>query len=332
MGEITFFDGLMEQVEFEHKLFESVLQVNFRKTQILKEADETATNNTKDAPAQTNPNSESDDKKQKFFTAVRTKLAEAWSNVVNWFKNTINTVAEKIKNIILSDKKIIDKYSQVLTTNAAVLKNFDLLKDFKAANVVDYNLPVKEVESLVKDNNFLFSKDCKDNCAIIDQRCDSAFVDVSDWSAYNWGNAFDILNSDRLANDILVAAKALASSEGSIKQKILDKGFDLETAVRDKINDKTSGDANQAYNRDMAGDPFKTLAGENLHVIQATMKKFISTYVAYFKAIRRACIACGTYALKNQGGTEEAQQEATNLAFLADVQCEQYLDESFSFT
>ena len=67
------------------------------------------------------------------------------------------------------------------------------------------------------------------------------------------------------------------------------------------------------------------------------MKTFVTTYIGYFKALRRACIVCGTYALKGAKGEagEKAapeQQAATeSLVWLVDLQNNQYLDEAFSF-
>lgn len=323
MEGITFFDGLMEQVEFEHKLFESVLKVNFRKVQILKEDEqvESQDNNTEaqvdnnPAPAQDTDQNNTDDKK--LGENIKEKLKQAWEAVINWFIKAAETIANKIKNIVFTDNKIVNKYKEILITKSDALKDFPGIDNFRAANL-KFNLPTQEdIDKMCKAvaNNENFVNGCKE----LENKCNGALEDVAEkwnqggtaWSTDDWKVAFEKLATDRIYEALGASAKHLANTKGPIVQKVTN--FYNPMGNWEKMNT----DSKSAF--------------------QSTLKAFLNTQVAYFKALRRACIACGTHVIKtqNQGQAAEqpeAKQEAATLTFLADLLCEQYLDESFSFT
>ena len=148
----SFFDGLLEQVELEHSLFESTLRSKFRSIKVLKEDGDISTQADQDdgpdvnsAPVQADQDTD-DGKKTKFIDKVK----DIATKFIEWLKTVFTTISEKIKRVIFNDNTIIKKYKEILTTKDNALDGFPGIDDFAAANL-NWELPTTLAENVLND-------------------------------------------------------------------------------------------------------------------------------------------------------------------------------------
>ena len=131
-----FVEDMIHIAEDEDRLFESLLKVEFRKAEVIREADiNSAQNNdvidaeVKEAPA---------DNKDNANDEVKKKVSERIKDILLKFFNAVKGLGEKIMNkikqFIFSDNKLVDKYLTVLKDNNN-LQGFEGIDNFSEPNL-----------------------------------------------------------------------------------------------------------------------------------------------------------------------------------------------------
>ena len=327
----SYIESIIEQTEFEDKLFESLLNIRFRKAQVIKEADEQENKEQPaEAPAADNNTAPAVDANTKAADSstirnIGTKIKEAWDKMINWFIKVGTNIANKIKEIFWKDNKVIEKYSKALENYKETLKGFDGIPDFKPAYLG---------ADLVKEEDFLrLSNACvspnaeniekameviKNISKSIETKTKTYFMENqhNPWMEngnddYDFGQAVKLLKENRISENMIKAVKAAEARCKGVKIAEKFARGNMKEALS-MVPVKEMGDA---------------------------CKSFLTANTNYFKAIRRALIVCGSYAVKHseQPAAEtpeqaEAQQTAAeSVAYLADLIHQDYMNEQFSF-
>ena len=308
MSYTCFAENAIQWAKDEDKLFESLLKIDFRRAQILKEADLDAQTDPDDGEdVKTMDYSEgeaSEQVKKKLFE----KIGEKAKKVLEWLKAALGKVAEKFKEFFYKDSKLVDTFKDALSKKENLAK-FEGVKNFAPANV-DFNLSdllskMADITDALGNGTFLTDTNWENKCKKLAYDCKGAIgEEVEAWNAYGnvgpeyFTKAIKLLQTNQLTKDVFTIYKKVAnkSYQGVKPGK---EGFDAQKAIY----------------------------GINLASVAA--KTFINTYVQYFKAIRHAVIVCGTAALRAAKGGDQAKNEA--LVWMVSTQSEQHLNESFAF-
>lgn len=323
----SYIEAMIEQAEDENRLFESVLHMQFRKAQVLKEADEgdatEATNVDDNTPAEA-PKADAATKatdaegKKKWFEKIKEIATKAWESIKRFF----GTIIAKIKEVVLKDKTIVTKYEAALK-DPARLKGFVGIRNFAPADLTHTLIqPANMVDDLIASvvsRDALWDEDFGSKCDELIKECNKCIqpnnrVDVwnKDGSAnYDFSKAIQILSQTPL-NEYLSTYKKIANTPAD---KIIKKGLTIGGNANGEESVSIGGKV-----ADIQGAP------EKISKLSQAVATFLRTSVAYIKAIRVAIIACGTAAIK--GATNES---ANDLAWVAQVASEQFIDEQFAF-
>ena len=316
MIDTCFAKASIEMAEFENKLFESMLKINYRKAEILKEADgeEPAEEVKADATAAESA------VKENIFKKIGAKIKEFFT----WLAGLFEKLAGKIRQIIMSNNAVIKKYEEAIKKDGA-LEGFEGIKNFSAPNVkidiAKVNKLYTELEEMF-DQGLWYSNDMEEKVSEIKKEAE-VILDkpVESWTGngFDWNKAFVDLKAYADGNTIFGAAissaKKIAAKPDSIIMKI--KNIKTKDST---FNQGLDADAKKAFSNIREGSQI---------LLDANKK--------YFKALRQAIITCGTYALKKSSAKatdtnkEETKQEAADLAWAAGLQSEMYLDEQFAF-
>lgn len=335
-----FIESMLNIAEDENKLFESMLKIDFRKAQVLKEADDDVIEGEyreikDDNKSEENEKSDSANNtaKVKMIDKIKEGLKKFFESVCNFFKN----LATKIKEIVLSDNKVIKLYKDALA-NKDNLKGFPGIANFAAPNVGE--LPVGAMEALGTD--FMtgewgydidkFKNACND---IVEASKKAISEKVELWNQdgnanFNFNDAFEEF------------ANKLASGAGTIYKSFAQYTNSKTMARFDKISNskfytKTISKILDNAGLDISVEDYLKLYKEALGAFAPACKEFMSAYQGYFKGIRHALIVCGTYAIKASKGKAgakakaEDQAQTESLCWVTDLTSEQFLDEQFSF-
>ncbi len=317
MSYTCFAETALQLAKDEDKLFESLLKIDFRKAQILKEADLDAQTDPDDGEdvAKMDYSEGEEQTKEVVKKKIFEKIAERAQKILDWLKAALGKVAEKFKEFFYKDSKIVKVYGNALA-NKDNLKGFAGIPNFAAANLTA-KLPLSEMADIsddLREGKFTEDAQWADKCDnLIDLSKKALDAPVEEWNKdgsanYDFAAAIKILATNQLTKDVFTVYKKLADS-GKVQDKLLAK---LE---KDESQSATKDEAQQYIGKiKLAAD-----AG----------KAFVDTYVKYFKALRQAMIVCGTYALKKAKGADQATAES--VTWLAGLSSAQYLDESFAF-
>lgn len=334
----TFLEDMIQIAEDENKLFESMLKIEFRKAEVVRESalhedndtidgeykeasdDNTSTElTTTDNNSNNNSSDEADKEVNKKFIE---RVVEIFKKLLTAIQKAGENIMNKIKQFVYSDNKIIQKFKAALANKDNLagfegISNFaepDLNWTFDEEKISDY---LDLMDQMVKQRTFIYgSKGQNKNTAdeiIMD--CNNALAKPVD----NW-------NKDGSANfDFNKATEVLAS--GRLSKPI----FSLVRKVGGILGKLRAEDAKSSY----AYGSGRELLKNYINDAREVSKKVLSTHVHYFKSLRQALVVCGTYAVKKAaaGNTNEetATESANTLAFVAGTISEAYLDEQFEF-
>ena len=334
----TFLEDMIQISEDENKLFESMLKIEFRKAEVVREnALHEDDNNAIDAEykeasddnkstdlttTDSNSNNSSDEADKEVNKKFIERVVEIFKKLLAAIKKAGENIMNKIKQFVYSDNKIIQKFKAALANKDNLagfegISNFaepDLNWTFDEDSISDF---LDLMGQMAEHHIFVYgSKDQNKNTAdkiIID--CNNALAKPVD----NW-------NKDGSANfDFNKATEVLAS--GRLSKPI----FSLVRNVGGIFGKLRVEDAKIAYASGSDRESLKNYINDAREV----SKKVLSTHIHYFKSLRQAIIVCGTYAVKKAaaGDTnkETATESANTLAFVAGTISEAYLDEQFEF-
>ena len=330
-----FVEDMIQIAEAEDKLFESLLKVEFRKAEILKEDstalvptqkndDDAIDAEVKDAPAD-DSNNANDEVKKKFIERVLETIKK--------FFGAIKTLGEKImnkmKDFFYSDNKLIDKSLNALQDNNN-LQGFDGIDNFQEPNL-DWRFDDNSIGLFLKpmkqmlDHNFfiIITKDPEINKRDADKiivSLNSALKKpVDNWNKdgstnFQWDTAVSVLKDGKLTKPIFSIVRQMNGFLGTLN------GLTAKSTYANSWSN--SSDTNKAISAYI--DDAKDVA-----------KNVFGTHVKYFKSIRQALIVCGTYALKKvsskSSDTQAIAASANMMAYMSGHESEVYLDEQFEF-
>lgn len=322
MVNTCFIEDMIQVANDEHKLFETMLAINFRKAEVLRESQLLTEEETGDANPASAENSEADDAVNQKFTD---KIKEKWENILAFITKAFSKLMEVIKRVIYKDSTIAKKYREALTNahQTGVLSGFAGIDNFKVPNT-EYGFAENEINKLISDveNGKVPDDQIKADCDAVNNKLKEAFEGepVKEWNkngttTFDFKKAADILASGKMVKPIYETVKKLGGN--NIK------------AVSAKLNSQDNETAGK---------------------VLETAKNILAVTKEYFIALRRAFIICGTYAIKNAGkvdaaeakkapdeqfaggdGADSSFESANTLAFAADLANEMYLDEQFAY-
>ena len=349
MEGLCFMEDMIHVAEEEQKLFESILAVDFRKAEILREAQilnldeadgvpKSGWENAKDASFKEAPAENSDDNKSDSTDSDNTssdesKEAESKVNenigkkIVNILvtigkkiKAAFEALIDKMKRILLNDSKVKDKYLKAINVEG-ILQGFPGIDNFEEPNL-DFDIPKDAIEEVLAPyTNILkymdiIDKDSEETKKKVDGII-AGYASACKKPVDNW-------NKDGNAHFQFEAAI----------NKLLDGKITKPIFYICKMLEVRAANAIQFRNNIIWGkEKFSAYFKESIELCKST----IAVSKKYFGSIRRALITCGTYALKKQNAslgdshTALAVQDAADMAFMADMACEAYLEEQFAY-
>lgn len=333
-------EDMIQLAEDEQKLFESILAVEFRKAQVLKEDGNLSSQTDSDEGDDVNPAPAQADQdtgdapdtqvKQKWYEKLKAFATKIWEGIKEAFRKFI----EKIQTFI--QEGIVKRFEGPLSNNAN-LKGFEGIKGHAVADL-DHplNKPAELLDTLIGDmvtKDAIWDEDFTQKTKQVLDECNKCIqpnntVDAwnKDGSAnYDFKKAINIWTTFPL-NIYKNTYKKLANTA---PEKIIKKGITL--GQKGSEDAKTIGGS--GYN--VAG------VSEKLSALSSATGTFLRTGAAYIKSLRRAIIACGTYALKANRKTDKAAAKeekkgeepmnASAIAWIAGVSSDAYVDEQFAF-
>ena len=330
-----FVEDMIHIAEDEDRLFESLLKVEFRKAEVLRESDgiNSAQNNdvidaeVKEAPADNNKENANDEVKKKVSERIKSILLKFFNAV----KGLGEKIMNKIKQFIFSDNKLVEKYLAVLKDNNNLqgfegIDNFsepNLDWEFDDNNIGTFLAPMEKVidktyfQSNMRDFNYIAHNDTNKADEII-MACNSALKKpIDNWNKdgsanFDWNKAVTTLKDGKLTKPVFKIVRKLSGIIGTLN------GIDAKTFYSGNLADSS--------------------LTEYINNSRDIAKKVFGTHVKYFKSIRQALVVCGTYALKKSSakstdatGTQLVAASANMLAYMSGHKSEMYLDEQFEF-
>lgn len=328
-------ENMIQLAEDENKLFESILSIEFRKAQIIREADlsdQTDSDDGEDvngAPAQADQDTDdgasntaaNETAKKNIFKKIGEALKKAWEAIVNALKKLVIV----IKDFVTKDSKLEGIYGKALA-NKSNLNGFEGIPNYRPINfqakpLKDIANEMADLADDVTEKNYFWSEDFVEKCDQVKKDCESVLGEaVPKWDGkdFDFSRAFKELATQQLPADTMKVYKAFAKTTG---EKVVQKG--LSVAGKEVAGKVTDGNA--------AG------ATKKINALSGAAGAFVKTYGAYYKSLRHAIIACGTYAVrasKKQAGAEatpEEQAKTESLVWLAGEHSDSYVDEQFAF-
>jgi len=334
----TFLEDMIQIAEDENKLFESMLKIEFRKAEVVREsALHEDDNNAIDAEykeasddnkstdlttTDSNSNNSSDEADKEADKKFSEKVTELIRKLLTAIQKAAEKIMNKIKQFIYSDNKIMQKFKEALS-NKDNLAGFEGIDNFAAPNL-DWSFDEDSIKDFLDlmnqmtERHFLVMGNHSDS----NKKADEIFIDcnnalsnpIDNWNKdgsanFDFNKAIDNLVNGKLSKPVFIMVKRIGGLLGALRtidaKDLYAHGSDKKEYI-DYINNA----------REVA-------------------KKVLSTHIQYFKAIRQAIIVCGTYAVKKastgNANEETATESANNLAFVAGTISEAYLDEQFEF-
>lgn len=342
-----FAENMIQVMEDEQKLFESVLKINMRKAEILRESqilneDDNVRPEFKDAqdaevkpaPAEEAPKSEEkpaeDNKDNAVNDAVKKNIIQRVGATLQRIGEAIKSAFEKLltflKRVFMSDSKVTTKYISALEKNGS-LEGFEGIKNFYEPNL-DFEFPEGALEQILTPftagnaiaASLVWTRDITSEAESIITGCNNAGKEVELWNAngsanFDWRKAINKLSNGKIGKELFKTVKQMAGV-GKLGQAIINKTSDITA----KINGEAALDAEapKKYTKNMID----------------ACKAVVNTSKKYFIAIRRALIVCGTYALKKTGAEASDDkfnapaviQAAADMSLMADIANESYID------
>lgn len=325
-----FIESMIQQAEFENKLFESMLQISFRKAQVLKEADTSEQTDPDDgpdvnpAPAQADQDTADEETKKKWYQ----KLGEILKNLLNAVINAITNFINAVKEKIISNNAIVDKFKDALTKPHA-LQGFPGIENFAAPDInndkgcIEIIKMYNELVNLFKEGTW-FDSSMENKTKEIEDASKSVLLKpVELWNKsgsanFDWNKAVSELNTaangQSLFGKTLNELRKVAAAPDSLMMKIKNLG------TKDDVYEQNNAEAKKAFSN-----------------IREASSYMLNANKAYIKALRHAIFTCGTYALKAAKGeagekaTEEQNVAAEAMSWYVGVQSDQFIDEAFAF-
>ena len=312
-------ESMIQQAEMENKLFESLLQVNFRKVQVLKEDHDVSSQKDpdegEDVKTMTYSEGEVDETvKKKWYE----KLADLIKKVATAIANAIDSFFNKIASVVATNKQVFTKFDEALKKNGA-LNGFPGIENFAAPKLNNNDTCIeiiKKYESMVEQYKLgnWFDSTLENTVGEIKTMAGGLLEKpVEAWNKNGSAN-FDfakaesalesLANGQSLFGKTIKELRSIAANPDSILMKLKNS----------KIKDDVFGQDNK-----LAKAAYSNLREACMVMLNANKN--------YIKALRHAIFACGTYALKKSKGEEVATQEA----WVVGIASDQFIDESFAF-
>lgn len=327
MSELCLAESMMSIVNDENKLFESMLHVQFRKAQVLreKEGDENAIDaEVKDAPAETgtavattgnNSTSVVDNKAKEGFVK---KAVEIITTLVEKIKAALKTFFQKIKRIVLTDNAVIKKFEEALSNNDN-LKGFPGIPNF--TEIPNPDLDIDDFIDIAVGNPSNIDINSLENSINEIKRAKEEL----DKKAFTIENQ-NPWNKDGSANYDFDSAFVSYKYNIEAENKTFDRICRIYDLFPKKLMEIVNGFINKKekdkYN--LTKDQYKVYYKS----VTESYSAFIGSYKKWFKALRRVIIDCGSYAVKKANNPQENISDS--FLFAVDFENECYLSEQFA--
>ena len=295
----------LQLINHEDKLFESLLKLEFRKAQILKEDGDVSSQKDPDEGEDkpTVEYSEGEETKTAVKENIFKRIVDALKKAFAAIGTAVKALFEKISAIFTKDHPIIKKFADAIN-NVDNRKGYPGIKNFRAANPDFSFVPAfTRCEEMYK-----FNSDGKltvnPNDDSISKSLDGAFLSSEEEENWIPKDNFKI-NPDAFANN---RAKEIKSIKAIAihNSKISDKDIEKEAA---KLA-KKFGNSKEDYT---------TVLSKMVH----DMRELISTYQEWYKSMRKIIFDLGTYCIRNSHKAKkdvatDNKEEAKTESFIID--------------
>ena len=308
VNSVSLNEAMLQLVNHEDKLFESLLKLEYRKAQILKEDGNVSSQKDPDegddAPTVDYAEGENvdDETKKNIKSNIFARIKEAIKRVAAAIAKAFKNLFEALRNIVTKDNTIVKKYADAIN-QVENRKGYPGIRDFRAANPNFEFKPVFE----------RFERD------IIDNFISGSFYDgMGDVADSTFGQAAEAYNNDNVFDKAFLPGKDLWVPDANFK--IADNVFSknrgeeidrigkiakkmnlpddkIDTATKKVLTIKTKDNKNMALNKKDTGT---NVWSEALKLAMSASRNLISTYQEWFKSLRRMLFDLGTYCLSKR--------------------------------
>ena len=330
MANTKLVENMIQLAEDEQKLFESVLAVEFRKAQVLKEdgnldsqKDPDEGDDVNPAPAQADNDTADDAVKEGIFK----KIGTAISNALQWLKEKFNEFITKVKQVILIDNGIVKRYVDAI--NKADLSKFPGIDNIVPVNPdFRFDQACATFDVMAKglsDCSIIGgSVEIESNMKKLKEECDKAYAyanhEPSTWKPSSFKVSTDVFTKSDPVKAAMKTVRYFNVNPNSIIGKIKSNAQAKKAEA-----DKGSAEWQAGIKTVMEG---------------ATL--LMSTYRTWHKSIRRSIVEIGAWVLKTNKQAEKPAEEtkeaekteevkAEAVCWLAGISSDAYIDEQFAF-
>ncbi len=285
----------LQLINHEDKLFESLLKLEFRKAQILKEDGDVTSQKDPDEGEDkpTVEYSEGEETKTAVKENIFKRIVEALKKAFTAIATAFKTLFEKISAIFTKDHPILKKFTDAIN-NVDNRKGYPGIKNFRAANPdfnfeaafnkCDelYNKPFVPLDTIMKDDGVV-------------KALEGAFLSDKEEEVWIPDSNFKI-NPDAFANNRakeFKQIKLLATLLHTMNDKKIEKTAEL--MLKNPIFVAGGGDK----------ESYKAAVTKMVK----EMHELITTYQEWYKSLRKIVFDLGTYCIRTAHGAKKKNPE-----------------------
>ena len=284
----------LQLINHEDKLFESLLKLEFRKAQILKEDGDVSSQKDPDEGEDkpTVEYSEGEETKTAVKENIFKRIVEALKNAFTAIATAFKTLFEKISAIFTKDHPILKKFTDAIN-NVENRKGYPGIKNFRAANP-DFNFEAafEKCDELYHKHFFDIETVMKDDGGIT-KALEGAFLSDKEEETWIPDSNFKI-NPDAFANNRtkeIKQIKTIATIFHTMNDKQIENGAEI------MVRNNKSGTADK--------ESYKTAISKMVK----EMHELITTYQEWYRSLRKIIFDLGTYCIRTAHGAKKQNPE-----------------------